>query len=385
MSAYEPRPAANTPRVLFFNNLLLPKSEAFVLAQAMALERYAPVLAGSRVIEGLTVRGIPTLTVNDGSAIGRLRELIFKRTGSSPGFFRATQSAEPSLIHAHFGPGGALILPIAQALGVPLVVTFHGSDATTDLATWGQTGRVYRKRREQLIEYASKFIAVSDFIRRTLISDGFPEEKIVRHYIGIDTRFYSNPDPPSAGRTRSVLFVGRIVEQKGLWHLIKAMEVVQMTVPDVELWVVGDGDAREALQAEAKVRVRKVRFFGWKPPEEVRDLMGRASIHCIPSMREGLGMVCLEAQAMETPVVAFSSGGIPEAVVDGETGILVPERDWRQLAGALVSLLVDGPRRQAIARAGRRHVVTNFSLQAQSRQLEALYDEVVCKWSYPTP
>jgi colanic acid/amylovoran biosynthesis glycosyltransferase len=379
MRAGEPKPGVNTRRVLFFSNLLLPRSETFVLAQAGALERYAPILAGSRVIEGLGLHGFPTLVVNDGSAIGRLRELIFKLTGSSPGFIRAVQRAEPTLIHAQFGPGGALVLPTARALRVPLVVTFHGSDATTDLATWGQPGRVYHKRREQLIEYASKFIAVSDFIRRTLISSGFPEEKIVRHYIGVDYRFYSNPYPASAGRSRSVLFVGRVVEQKGLPHLLKAMEVVQERVPDVELWAVGDGAARAALEAEAKSRLRNVRFFGWQTPEEVRDLMGRASLHCVPGTREGLGMVCLEAQAMETPVVAFSSGGVPEAVVDGETGILVPEKDWRQLAGALVSLLVDAPRRQEMARAARRHVIMNFSLRAQARQLEALYDEVVRK------
>jgi glycosyltransferase involved in cell wall biosynthesis len=201
------------------------------------------------------------------------------------------------------------------------------------------------------------------------------------HYIGVDLREFI-PDP-TLKRKPIVLFAGRLVEVKGCEYLIRAMETVQSKVKDVEMVVIGDGPLREQLERQARSSLRLFRFIGRCSPAVVRDWMSKASVFSTPSIvaaagnTEGFGMVFAEAQAMGLPVASFATGGIPEAVEHGVTGLLAPERDTDALANNIVTLLTDAPLWRRFSAAGQERVKKLFDIEKQTSKLEQIYHEVL--------
>jgi colanic acid/amylovoran biosynthesis glycosyltransferase len=368
--------------VIIFRDFLLAPSETFVRSQASALRRFVPVYAGSRRVHGLDLPPEDTYVVSQGNRIGQVREAVFKLFGSAPQLIQALRNLDALLIHAHFGADGLRALPLARRLGLPLVVTFHGSDATATDLRYGKTHyghRRYLANRPLLQQGASQFLAVSDFIQRKLLEQNFSPGKVMVHYIGVDTELFS----PQKGETApTVLFVGRLVERKGAEYLIRAMAEVQKQLPEAELVLIGDGPLRKELETLAKSTLTKYRFLGVQNPESVREWMDQAAIFCAPSVTarsgetEAFGIVFAEAQALEKPVVSFASGGIPEAVAHDETGLLAPERDWRTLATYLSTLLQNADLRRRFGRAGRLRTLRLFDLKKQTSLLEDIYEGV---------
>jgi colanic acid/amylovoran biosynthesis glycosyltransferase len=375
---------AERPAIAVYRDRLLPSSETFVLAQGESLRRFVPYYLGSRKVQGLPLPERRTLVVNGGGPVGKLGEAGHQLLGWAPAFARRVRKLDPVLVHAHFGPDGARALSLVRTLRVPLVVTFHGYDATIkdEYARRSfYSHRVYIRRRETLKQEAKLFIAVSRFIRERLLEQGFPPEKVVVHHIGVDTEVF-RPDP-AVTREPVVLFVGRLVEKKGCEYLIKAMEQVQAARPEVELVVIGDGPLRSDLERLAQRTLRRYRFLGTQTPADVRAWMSRAMIFSVPSITaesgdsEAFGLVFAEAQAMGLPVVSFASGGVPEAVAHSETGFLVAERDWKGLAENIMLLLKSNTLCQKFGTAGRRRVRSLFDLRTQSDALETIYARVL--------
>jgi glycosyltransferase involved in cell wall biosynthesis len=322
--------------------------------------------------------------MNPGGLCGKLTEIGYKLTSTAPAFTQQLQQLQPSLMHAHFGPHALRALPLAKTLGIPLISTFHGYGATMTDAYIKQYGthshKTYLRHRDRLQKEGTLFIAVSDFIRNKILEQGYPDEKIVVHYIGIDTQLFS-PDT-QVSREPIVLFTGRLVEKKGCEYLIRAMQQVQTIRPDVELVIVGDGPLRSKLEQQAKATLKRYRFLGVQPPEQVRQWMNRAQVFCVPSIiaqsgdAEAFGIVFAEAQSMGLPVVSFASGGIPEAIAHGETGLLAQEKDWETLADQLLLLLQDPDLRRVFSVKGQERVRRKFDLHQQTRLLEDLYHRV---------
>ena len=317
----------------------------------------------------------PILLSDQGPAISDARAKLYRRIGTAPLFHLKAKRSRPDLVHAHFASGGRTMLPLARALGVPLVVTLHGKDVTV----LGVQPHRYRR----LAEDASLFICVSKFIRDSAIGAGFPSEKLLVHYIGIDrTKFLPLPSP-SPEQARGVLFVGRLVEKKGCEYALRAMQLVQRTHPECELTVIGDGPLRSALEALATDLKVRCRFLGVQPAAIVREALRGARIFCGPSVTaadgdsEGLGMVFAEAQATGVPIVSTVHGGIPEIVANEVTGLLTPERDHEALADAIALLLGDEALWQRFHRAAVQHIGQRFDLAAQTAQLERIYSRAV--------
>lgn len=366
------------PRVLIFRATLLGRSEAFIAEQGEAFDQYEPWYVGCRRGDA-AVPADRSVVVNPGGVAGRLRELLFKLTRVAPGLTHRARAVAPVLVHAHFGPDAVLILPLARALGVPLVTTFHGYDATTAAAYARRSFFLHRRylaHRAELQRDGSLFIAVSEFVKDRLLAQGYPPERTVVRPIGIPLdRFRATP-----GRARKpiVLFVGRLAPEKGCAHLIDVMRRVEQECPEAELVIVGDGPLRASLERQAQ-GVPRCRFIGSVPREEVAAWMDQAQILCVPSVTlpseeaEGFGLVFAEAQAMALPVVSFEVGGIPEAVAHGETGFLVPEGDRAMLFAHLVRLLRDDALRARLGEAGRRRAERLFDLRSATRTLEQLY------------
>jgi colanic acid/amylovoran biosynthesis glycosyltransferase len=379
-------PAQRT--VAIFADPLLAPTLTFIPAQGKVMKRFKPCYVGPQLgtAEGLELLRERTVVISSRrTPLGRLREIPFRFAGWSPGFFRRVKQLRPALIHAHFGPAAVEALPLARWLGIPLIANFHGGDATVEanymLRSEHYMHRRFWRRREDLVRQASLLLTCSEFIRSELIHKGFPKSQILVHYIGIDTEFFS-PDP-AIPREPVVLYVGSLVPCKGLLTLIQAMVEVQKRVPDVELVVIGDGSMRAEAETMAGRVLRKFRFFGYKPASFVRQWMNCARVFCMPSHRaadgslEGFGLAFAEAQAMELPVVSFAAGGIPEAVQDGNTGILCSEGDAPALVRSLVLLLQDEPIWKAMSHAARHRVCREFDLRRCTNKLEDIYESVL--------
>ncbi len=365
------------PTVLVFRKRLLPWSETFITSQAGAMTRYRPVLAGyAREAGGADyLRGFPTVVLAEHGWFPALERALLRSAGRVPRRWLAALAAEsPTIVHAHFGSSAVPAGHIARALGVPLVVTYHGMDITVV-----PRSRAAAERRRAGFAAAQRVIAVSGFIADALRTAGCSPERITTHYIGVDTERFA---PGGDRESHEVLFVGRLVEKKGVVHLLRAMQEVRRSVPESAITIAGDGPLRSPLAREAERLGVPVRFLGVQTPMQVRDLMRRASVLCGPSIAdargnaEGLPITFLEAQACGLPVVISASGGSAEGVVEGETGFVVPPADEVALASRLVELLRDPARRERMGNAARRHVVERFDLRKQTAALESLYDEV---------
>jgi glycosyltransferase involved in cell wall biosynthesis len=360
--------------ILIFKETVLPKSETFILAQMQAMRKFSARLIGlEEVSSGLSLPSKPLLLCRARGGAAALRSKIYRKSGIAPLFHARATRERPALLHAHFASGGLTAIPLAKSLGVPLLVTLHGSDVTVK---WASARSMRRLGRE-----ATLFLCVSHFIRDRAIAAGLPEEKLRVHYIGVDLQQFQAPAAAVAGA--GVLFVGRLVEKKGCVYLLRAMASVQKDYPDCLLTIIGDGPLRGYLESHAKELGVSCRFLGAQPPATVRKHLQGARIFCAPSVTaengdsEGLGIVFAEAQAMGIPVVSSLHGGIPEVVSNGRTGLLVRERDHPALAAAIASLLGNVSLWEQFRHNAQAHIEHSFDLAKQTAELETIYQDVI--------
>jgi glycosyltransferase involved in cell wall biosynthesis len=382
--------ASAGPVVAIYRTQILPLSETFVRDQALALRRWHPVLVGERQIEGLPLAGLAVTARHRGppSLMQRFEGVIWRRFDRSPpSLVTMIGRLQPRLIHAHFGFDGVEAWPIARHLGVPLLVTLHGSDITTRMQ-WFADGRAGRRWKEypsrltRLVkEERVSFIAVSESIRDAAIAVGLPPHRIFVQPIGIDTQRFARASLPIAQRTRKILFLGRLVEKKGCIYLLEAFDQLRQHLPDAELIIAGDGPERPALTERAS-HMEGVRFLGAFTREQAQVLLAEARVFCLPSVTaesgdaEGLGLVILEAQASGVPVVTSARGGATEGIRDGETGYAFAERDVATLGKRLTQLLTDDAISTRFSAAGPGFVAEHHNLYRRTAELEFVYDRV---------
>ena len=371
--------------VAIFRHNLFKISESFIAEQARHLRRYRPLFLG-RLRYAETPAGLESLALEDLARRSPLPLVGWQMlTRDIRPYRRLLGARRVSLIHAHFGTNAVYALPLARRLGVPLVTTFHGHDATLSApALLGSPeGVYYRLLRDRLAREGSVFLCTSAFVRDRLLALGFPAARTRVHYIGVDCEAIRRREPTE--ETATILHVARLVAVKGTEYLIRAFATVAARRPEVPLVVIGAGPLERRLRrlAASLGLGSRVRFLGARPHGEVLDWMRKASMLVLPSVRtasgrvEGLGMVALEAAASGVPVIGSRVGGIPEAVIDGRTGFLVAERDVAALGRRMLDLLDDPALRHRFGAEARAHVEQHFDMRRQTVELEDLYDAVI--------
>ena len=359
---------------------------------------------GSQAAEeaGWRVKGYePTLDLSRSDE--RLRPML---AALSRDLSMVADPVEADVVHAHTWYTHLAGLLARLSYGIPLVLTVHSLEP---LRPW---------KREQLaggydvsswlertaLETADAVVAVSNETREDVLRlFDVPAERVHVIHNGIDAQFYQ-PDPASDALERHgidpsvpyVLFVGRITRQKGIVHLVRAIQHLDPGIGVV--LCAGQPDTPEIAAemergvAAAQAERPNVVWIGeMVSREEARQLYSHAAVFCCPSVYEPFGIINLEAAACETPVVASAVGGIPEVVVDGETGLLVPvevrpddpmspvdpDRFERNLAGAINALMADAATREVMGRAARRRAVERFSWARIAEETVDLYRAVV--------
>lgn len=361
-----------------------------MLHQAQALKTYDPVLVACKKVSPSVETHLPEIILNKlGSPIEKIAEALFKATGLSAFMDKAVQDCD--IIHAHFGPTGWLASFPAQHKKKPLVVTLHGFDVLKNdinIKTDGLLQTVYAKNRKVLGQRAAAFICNSEYTKKRAVEFGFPKEKCHVIYLGIPLPAITQPKRIRQDSEPYRLFAaGRLVPFKGHTKLIEAVTLLQNEGYNVRLDIAGDGPLRNELETQAKASIKNYMFHGAQPHSRMMELMRSSDIFCHSSMHmpngqtEALGLVVLEAQWNGLPVVAFASGGVPEAMQDGETGILCKEGDAREFADAIKKLIDNPELCENMGKAAPGFVTARFDNRQQTDKLEALYGRVISEAS----
>jgi glycosyltransferase involved in cell wall biosynthesis len=274
------------------------------------------------------------------------------------------------VVLAEFGQTGAEIWEACAAAGVPLVVHFHGGDAVR-----GKWRQLYGETYRRMFRSVGRVVVVSRQTEEALATLGAPRDRLVYNPCGADTALFSPADPATA--PPHFLAVNRFTDKKAPHLTILAFRDVVRACPEARLLMMGEGPLLEACQqlARALDLDETVQFLGAQPHAEVAAGMARARALVLHSVTtsdgdvEGTPVVVLEAGAAALPVVSTRHAGIQDVVVDGETGILVDERDVDGMARAMLTLARDPALAAALGRRGRDRVMAHFSLDVSMGRL----------------
>jgi glycosyltransferase involved in cell wall biosynthesis len=292
---------------------------------------------------------------------------------------RLVKRLQPAVLHAH-DPHGVAMAALALSMGVnapaPALVASRRVDfhlKTNSFSRWK-----YRQ--------VDAFIAASDAIRRMLIGDGVPADRAVTVHEGIDVEhvlaapsvnvheaFWLPHHAPVVGA------IGALVPHKGHRHLVEAARLVLREIPDVRFVILGEGELRDPLE-------RLVRDYGLERhvllPGFRTDVLGclkAFDVFAMSSVTEGLGTSLLDAMACSRAIVASRTGGIPEIVEHDVNGLLVPPRDDRALAAAIVKLLSSESLRDRLGRTGFSTVSQRFTVDRMVAETCSVYERVAGK------
>ena len=315
-----------------------------------------------RAKEGLDLIALAPKTEMDLGAAWRLSRLIKQVT--------------PDVIHAH-DPHGVAMAALALSMSTQPAKPPLIASRRVDFRMKGNTLSRWKYRQVDC------FICASDAIRQLLLSDGVEPARAITVHEGIDLErvelappaklheeFWLPHHAPLVGN------VAALVPHKGQRHLIEAAMLVLRQVPDARFVIAGEGELRESLERMIKEnRLEKhVMLVGFRP--DVLSLHKAFDIFAMSSVTEGLGTSLLDAMASSKPIVATTAGGIPEVVVDGETGFLVPPRDHQAMADALVKLLKDPGLRKKMGHAGLVRARRKFSADRMVQETLKVYKHV---------
>jgi glycosyltransferase involved in cell wall biosynthesis len=273
----------------------------------------------------------------------------------------------PQIAHTH----GSLAGRVAASLsGARVVFTKHGLAGVDERAIQVRSPGALLKRASARL-FADRIVAVSEAVKRALVAGGADPARVVVIPGGVALSEYAKAPTPVPGIIGTV---GRLEREKGLDILVEAMAQLR---GEARLLIGGDGQQREALAAQVRsLNVTDiVRLTGFVP--DVATFLGQIGLFVLASRTEGLGIVLVEAMAAARPVVATRVGGIPEVVVDGETGLLVEPENPGALAGAIRRLLADPDLAARMGQAGRERARQVFSAGRMAELTAALYEELV--------
>jgi len=287
-----------------------------------------------------------------------------------------------SLIHTHDYKANILGGIAAKLAGVESIATVHLHTETTHRL------RLYKIIDLLALRFFPKVITVSESLRQYLIANGLSPQKVVTVHNAVDLETFASGVSlynDKALRNRLgigsdqpiVSTIGRLTSQKGHRYFLESAKRILEVLPETRFLIIGDGPLRdefEGLSLSLGI-AQAVRFLGYR--QDIATLMSTSDVITMPSLREGLPYVLLEALALARPVVGTRVGGIPEVVKHGETGFLVPPKDSESLAEAIIQLLRNPEEAARLGERGRELVLREFNVETMVQKIAAIYTEVL--------
>jgi glycosyltransferase involved in cell wall biosynthesis len=285
------------------------------------------------------------------------------------------------LIHAHWlVPQGLCATFVRRFVtpAPPLLCTSHGGDL------FGLNGTLMTWLKRSVLKDAHAVTTVSQAMRDAVRPAGIDMEKVRVIPMGVDLQNRFIP-PENRKVSKTLLFVGRLVEKKGLRYLIEAMATIVKKHPDAQLRVVGDGQESNTLKnlsAELGM-AEKIQFLGALTNENLPRLYQTADVIVFPSIvaadgdREGFGLVLVEALGCECAAVVTDLPAMRDIVRDGKTALVVPQKNAKQIADKVMQLLDNPSLRRSLGETGRRYVVQRFDWKIVAGKYANLIDKVL--------
>ncbi|HLD40573.1 MAG TPA: glycosyltransferase family 4 protein [Candidatus Omnitrophota bacterium] len=291
------------------------------------------------------------------------------------------------IAHTHTAKAGFLGRVAAKLAGVKMVIhTPHGNNF------YGYFGRMFSALVVWLERFADCFtdrtIVLTELEKKDLIAYGVSKkEKIFVVPSGLELEEYSKGKADIAAKRQElgvsdaneavVAMIGRLEPVKGPGYFIEAAGLVLKEFPAVRFLLAGDGSLKERLKRRSEELGigDRIVFLGWR--EDVPEILSAVDILALPSLNEAVGRVILEAGCLGVPAVASRTGGVPEIIRDGSTGILVSPGSARELAEGILLLFRDKEKRRAMGQAAKEWVSGEFSAGNMVKQIEGLYGETV--------
>lgn len=284
--------------------------------------------------------------------------------------------AHPAVVHVHVASRASflrksLVLLMARMSGSKTIFHLHGAEFR-EFATQ-EAGRLLRRWIRHTLERSSVVIALSESWAQFLRAFA-PGARVAVVPNAVPLPDQAALAPGEAGR---VLFLGRIEAGKGIYELLAACAALAPAFPALRLVFGGEGDRQGVRRRAAELGIaERVELPGWIDAQVRGAELARASVFCLPSHAEGLPMALLEAMAARKAVVASSVGGVPEALRDGDNGMLVPPRDSAALAAALARVLGDAALRARLGKRARATIEQDYSTEVMCGKLSAIYREL---------
>ena len=335
-----------------------------------------PSIPVDEMVQACETRGIPAerVHIHGNADLGLYRRL-----------WSELRARNPDIVHTHLLHADLFAIPPAWLMRFPgrkrpvIVSSRHNDDAF-------RLRGYQRFLNNVLWKMSDAGIAISEAVRCFSIDvEGVPPERIHTIYYGYEP---PSGDPVALrqevraelGITPEQVVIGmvcRLIEQKGIPFGIRAFAQIAERFPDAVLVIAGEGQMRQELEDEVRELTLqdRVRFLGWRA--DGARVMAAYDIFLMPSLWEGFGLVMLEAMGHSLPIVGSAVSAIPEVVVEGETGLLVPPRDVDGLAKVLSMLLADAPLRKHMGLMGLERLETQFSIDKMVDETVALYESLL--------
>ena len=295
---------------------------------------------------------------------------------------RLVRNEHFDLIHAHWLIPQGFIAALGMWIAgknVPLLCTSHGGDL------FALKGKGLQRLKRRIMDKSAALTVVSKAMKKTVVDMGVAPDKVEVIPMGVDLKGLFTPDPGVQRKTDELLFVGRLVEVKGLQILLDAMPKVLAKHPGIRLVVAGAGPLESELRASAaKLNMTDcVDFLGMVPQLKLPSLYQQATLAVFPfivtksGVQEGFGLVVVEAMGCCCPVIAGDLPAIHDTVVHEENGLIFPSGNAQVLADSILKLLDDPEFRARLAGEGRKSVVQNFDWEIIAGKYAEIYGKLI--------
>jgi colanic acid/amylovoran biosynthesis glycosyltransferase len=373
------------PVVAFYFAPFLKPEMLHIYRQITALERCQPVVIAPKR-ENAAAFPFDKIDIVPKPATHFWRRLWYRQLRDRPwqisshevrALSATLERAHAQFLHIFFGQIAVHLLPLIRVWPRPTIVSFHGADVLVDMEK-----PAYRAATQQMLDAVRRVFVRSESLRHAVINLGCAENKIdiVRTGIPLAQFPFREREYPQDGKWRFVQ-AGRLIEKKGVPTSLRAFAKFTDRYPESKFTVAGEGPLLTQLQDLARQLEidSRVSFTGFVSQKDLRELLYASHIFLQPSEtgrdgnQEGVPNAMLEAMASGLPVFATQHGGIPEAIENGVSGVLVPEQDHDALARALLDAVQDRQLLLSLARIGADEVAQKFEQGNQIRRLEELY------------
>lgn len=368
-------------RIAFAAKTFLKRSETFIYEPLRNISSFEVVVLTD---ERKNLSQFPhphVFSISDLPFPERLTEYLTNNFGRFSYFKKIIKDYDIRLIHAHFAWEGMLVLPLRKYFDIPFITSLYGADINMY-----PRNPVYRWQLNRLFREGDLFLAACEDLKKRAIALGCPQNKIRVQYCGIDLDKFKYVHPETKkGKVIDVLMCGRLVEKKGFPYAIKAFAQSYDKHKNIRLRIIGSGPLKTSLMRLIKNLGLEqiITLEKGKSHAEVAKAMQQAHIFMMAYLTakngnsEGTPSVIKEAQAVGLPVVTTKHAGVPEGVLERETGFLAEEKDIVGLSQKLNYLIENPSLRASFGERGRKLVEKKFNILDQARELENIYREML--------